>query len=76
MTTEQLLIDSWRTLSGDKQQIVLDFVEFLKTRPTQDSVERKRNKRRLPPPELAGKVKIVGDIVSPIVDEADWECLK
>ena len=33
-------------------------------------------KRRSPPPSLAGKVRIIGDIVSPIVDEEDWECLK
>jgi hypothetical protein len=25
---------------------------------------------------IAGKGKTVGDIVSPIVDEQDWECLK
>ena len=33
-------------------------------------------KRRTFPTTLAGKVEILGDIVSPIVDEADWECLK
>ena len=33
-------------------------------------------KRRHPPPSLAGKVEILGDMVSPIVDEGDWECLK
>jgi hypothetical protein len=33
-------------------------------------------KRRSFPTNLAGKVEIVGDIVSPIVDEEDWECLK
>ena len=33
-------------------------------------------KRRSPPAALAGKVDIFGDIVSPIVDEEDWECLK
>lgn len=32
--------------------------------------------RIFPIPELAGKIKIIGDIVSPIVDEEDWECLK
>lgn len=32
--------------------------------------------RIFPVPELAGKIKIIGDIVSPIVDEEDWECLK
>jgi hypothetical protein len=33
-------------------------------------------KRRISPVALAGKVKILGDIVSPIVGEEDWECLK
>ncbi len=32
-------------------------------------------KRRTFPTTLAGKVEILGDIISPIVDEADWECL-
>ena len=33
-------------------------------------------KRRIPPTAMAGKVKILSDIVSPIVDAEDWECLK
>ncbi len=33
-------------------------------------------KRRIPPASMAGKVKILGDTVSPIVDEHDWQCLK
>jgi hypothetical protein len=33
-------------------------------------------KRRVRPTHLAGQVKILGDVVSPIVDEEDWECLK
>ncbi len=33
-------------------------------------------KRRFPIEAMAGKAKILGDIVSPIVDEEDWECLK
>ena len=33
-------------------------------------------KRRIPPAHLAGKVKILGDIVSPIVGEEEWGCLK
>lgn len=35
-----------------------------------------RPRRRSPPSSLAGKVEILGDIVSPLVDEGDWECLK
>ncbi|WP_271253770.1 hypothetical protein [Pseudanabaena sp. Chao 1811] len=31
---------------------------------------------RFPIPDMAGKGKTLGDIVSPIVDEEDWECLK
>ena len=33
-------------------------------------------KRRIPPTAMAGKVKILSDIVSPIVDAEDCECLK
>jgi len=30
---------------------------------------------RHPPRSIAGKAKTMGDIVSPILDEGDWECL-
>ncbi|OUC14081.1 MAG: hypothetical protein B0A82_13755 [Alkalinema sp. CACIAM 70d] len=33
-------------------------------------------RRRFPPSSIEGKGKTLGDIVSPIVDEEDWECLK
>jgi len=33
-------------------------------------------RRRFSIHDMAGKVKILGDIVRPIVDEEDWECLK
>jgi hypothetical protein len=33
-------------------------------------------KRRFPVENMVVKAKILGDIVSPIVDEEDWECLK
>jgi hypothetical protein len=33
-------------------------------------------KRRTFPADMVGKVEILGDIVGPIVDEEDWECLK
>ena len=33
-------------------------------------------RRRAPPESIAGKGKTLGDLVSPLVDEGDWECLK
>jgi hypothetical protein len=33
-------------------------------------------KRRTFTADLVGTVQILGDIVSPIVDEEDWQCLK
>ncbi|MTJ53977.1 hypothetical protein FJR38_15650 [Anabaena sp. UHCC 0253] len=35
-----------------------------------------QTKRRIPPTSIAGKGKTLGDIVSPIVNEEEWECLK
>lgn len=35
-----------------------------------------QTKRRTLPPSMAGKARILGDIVSPIVGEDEWECLK
>ncbi len=32
--------------------------------------------RRCPHPDIAGKGTTLGDIVSPIVEAGDWECLK
>ncbi|WP_341326853.1 hypothetical protein [Methylotuvimicrobium sp. KM2] len=32
--------------------------------------------KRRPPASIAGKGQTLGDIVSPIVDTEDWECLK
>jgi hypothetical protein len=48
------------------QRIIITFLEE-----TQPQV-----KRHFPVTEMVGKAKTVGDIVSPIVDEEDWECLK
>ncbi len=35
-----------------------------------------RSPRRTAAPAIAGQGKTLGDLVSPIIDEQDWECLK
>lgn len=40
-----------------------------------EEVAPAQSKRRFPG-AMAGQVKILGDIVGPIVDHEDWECLK
>ena len=32
--------------------------------------------RRQPSPAIAGQGRTLGDLVEPIVDETDWDCLK
>jgi len=43
---------------------------------TVDEDEPALPKRRRPHPEIAGKGRTLGDLISPVVDDADWECLK
>ncbi len=33
-------------------------------------------KRRTPPASIAGKGRTLGDLVSSVIEEQDWECLK
>ncbi|PPJ62613.1 DUF2281 domain-containing protein [Cuspidothrix issatschenkoi] len=69
MTIEQAVLENFRELPADKQQEVLDFIQSLKHKlPTK--------KRRTPPDAIAGKGKTLGDIVSPIINEEEWEYLK
>lgn len=44
--------------------------------PLQEIAVTRPVKRRFPPASIAGKGKTLGYLVSPIVPEEDWECLK
>ncbi|MEL6490713.1 MAG: hypothetical protein AAFV85_25485 [Cyanobacteria bacterium J06634_6] len=77
MTAEQLLIENWRVLPADKQQQAIDFIRFLRAEADNTDLEEKTTqRRRTPPPELEGSVKILGDIVSPILDEEELEYIE
>lgn len=65
-----------------QRQVVLELPEsFINHRVevialTVDEDEAELPKRRRPHPDIAGKGRTLGDLVSPVVDDADWECLK
>ena len=76
---------SYRAVAGDKQSIGKTAGQALDALTTQLGetefsgvfvLQSNRPQRRIPPASMALKVKILGDIGSPIVDEEDWECLK
>jgi len=68
------------------QLILLDFIRSLgssyttanqpETKLVESNERDPSRKRRTTSTLIAGKGKTVGDIVSPSVDERDWECLK
>ena len=41
-----------------------------------EEIQTPPQKRRQPSPLIAGKGKTLGDLVHPIVNDQDWECLK
>lgn len=60
------------------QQEVFDFIEFMQikvTRQTLPSKDKPTKKRRTPPPQFAGQVKELGDVMS-TVSAADWGQIK
>jgi hypothetical protein len=50
MNTEQLLLEKWRSLPKDKQQEVIDFVEFLELKKTTATGQEAEPKSK--PPRL------------------------
>ena len=68
------------------QRSLLDFIRSLgssyaatnqpETRSVGSTERTPSSKRRTTSALIAGKGKTVGDVVSPIADERDWECLK
>jgi hypothetical protein len=66
---DKAMLKTYEAIIRDKQ---VNLSEMAGTEPDAKNIPR----RRFPIASLAGKVKILGDIVRPIVDEEDWECLK
>jgi hypothetical protein len=83
MNTIDTIVRELEQVPEPMKLIVLEFIRSLgsnKTAKTQSETgvkgDNPSGKRRTTSASIAGKGKTLGDIVSPIVDEQDWECLK
>jgi hypothetical protein len=83
MNTIDTIIRELEQIPEPMQLSVLDFIRSIgrtNTSKTQSEtgveVNHHSGKRRTTSTLIAGKGRTLGDIVSPIVDEQDWECLK
>lgn len=69
-------------LDVKQRQVVVEFpesfvnhrVEFIAL--TLDELPSGPAQKRRPHPAIAGKGRTLGDLISPLVDEADWDCLQ
>ncbi|MEI6415384.1 MAG: hypothetical protein WCP34_14145 [Pseudomonadota bacterium] len=65
-----------------QRQLVVELPESFINHPvevialTLDEDEPMPPRRRHPHPDIGGKGRTLGDLVNPVVDEAEWECLK
>ncbi len=71
MNTEQLLLEKWRSLPKDKQQEVIDFVEFLELKKTTATEQEAEPKSKLP---LGDQLRQIREqIVASGEPLLDWE---
>ncbi|MBE9010871.1 hypothetical protein IQ250_11700 [Pseudanabaenaceae cyanobacterium LEGE 13415] len=73
MTNREQLLHEIAQAPDDLIQELIVFLSIAKARRNTDST---LYKRRSPSTVIAGKGKTISDLVSPIVDEQEWECLK
>jgi len=78
MQAQKLLLktNAQGELEGLPDLMPNQYVELILLFNEENLPESNKKVYRKPPVELAGKVKIFGDIISPAVEENDWEALK
>lgn len=69
---EQLLHE----IAQAPDDLIQELVVFLSDAKARRNAKPVVGKRRTPSAMIAGKGETLEDLVSPIVDEQDWECLK
>jgi hypothetical protein len=71
VTSRQLVIELPESFLNHQVEVITLTVDEV-----DEDVSLSTPARRRAHPDIAGKGKTLGDLVSPIVDEKDWECLK
>lgn len=77
---EQALIGIIQTLPIERVRQIVNYAYFVQSQTMAELVVRKEDskqtKHRRPHPDIAGKGRTLGDLVNPLVEEADWVCLQ
>ena len=84
LEVEAPIADAYQNATPEHRQALQAIVSLylksisipLQKAPIPDQEIPNKKPKRTTPAHLIGKGKTLGDIVSPIVDEEDWECLK
>lgn len=70
MDTEQLLLEKWRFLPKDKQQEVIDFVEFLEFKKTTATGQEAESKSK---PPLGERLRQICQEIVASSEPLNWE---
>lgn len=75
---QQTLTINDTLLKNAAQCVGLDDVNAIVNLALQELVEKHKNQgqRRFPPNSIAGKTRIMGDLITPCFTAEDFECLK
>ena len=76
---EQALIGIIQTLPVERVRQIVEYAHFVQTQTLDEFAvwkEAPKQTKRRPHSDIAGKGRTLGDLVSPIVDDADWVCLQ
>lgn len=67
VTQQKVVLELPASFVNHRVEVIALTVDELTSLPT---------KRRHPHPTIAGKGRTLGDLITPVVDDEDWECLK
>jgi hypothetical protein len=76
---KQTLLGIIEKLPVEHVRQIVDYARAVQTQAVNEFSlrdEKPARKKRRPHPDIAGKGRTLGDLVSPMVDDIDWVCLQ